>query len=589
MPQAIPIAAAAATAVTTFATTTLGSALISIGIGLAASYVASRLAAGKQDSTPQEGQINIRQAVGPRRSGMGRDRIGGTAVLYEAASDGYSCDIYALHDGEIDGFEAFYLGDDLVTLDGSGVVSHPDYYHTAAGQNVVSIQTRRGTLDQTAFGLSISKLPGVWTEAHRGLGVAALELICAPVGENDYQKAYPNGLASPTTVARLSRVYDPRNESTAWSPNSALGILFYLTYRYGAGLDFERHILPAIDLWAAAADVCDEAVPLAAGGTEPRYRLGGTFSHDDVPSAVLDDLLATCDGWLWQRGDGSIGFRAGKFYEPTVTIGEEHIRGYTLQLGQAIEQTVTEVRVSYIEPAQDYAEADMDPWRNNLEAVVGRSLARDVSLPWVRSHTQARRLAKRISIGEAAPRRGTVTTDLYGLNAMGERYINLSIPELFGNEIVPVEVIDMEIDLMSGATITWREADPNIDDWNPEAEEGTPPGTVVPFVPEATQPPADLAAEANTFSGSTLITVTFTGDYDDRGNQIAIEYRIHDIGGGAAGTWQRSTFPAADDGAGNYSYDVGPVIAGTTYDLRVAIITASGAWTAYTDPVEVET
>lgn len=572
----------------------IGSTLIATGLSIAGSLAANALLNKPQQPRPEDGQISLRQAVASRKSGYGRQRIGGIYMLYAVANNGASIDVLAMHHGEIDAFERYFLGDDEVTLDDLGRVVHAENYHQpdeVGGYRVVSISTKVGFASETVHGFATSLVPSIWTSNHRGDGIASLALACYSVPEDQFAGVYPTGLPVPTAVARLQKVYDPRYDSVSWSTNPALCLAHYLTAPHGLGLDWYEAIEPALDLWIAAANVCDESVALKAGGTQPRYECHGTYAHDDDPSAVITALRSTMDAMIWQRPDGAIGIRAGKYVAPTVHIGPEHILGYQVQLGEAIERSVTEIKATYTDQSQDFASAEADPWTlGGVEALLGRSLSMSLDLGWVGHHAQARRLTKREAARQSTWVKGQITTNLYGLNALGERYMTVSIPEL-GTQFVGliVEITDIEIDVLSGATISWIAADPNIDAWDAATEEGTAPGIAETYVPAATAPPDDLAAEAATVSGSTFITATFTGSYDDRGLQIRIEWQLDDIGGGTPGAWQSQTFPAADDGAGNYSYDIGPVVAGTDYNVRVAIVTPAGALTAYSDPVAVET
>lgn len=576
-----------------FAVSATGAALINIGIAVGTSLAAGAINGALNRTAqpqPENGQAVIRQAIAARRSGYGRQRLGGVYVLYEASDSGASVDIIALHHGEIDAFERYWIGDIEVTVDGGNLVQHAEYFRVG-GSPVMAITTKRGLPSETAHALATGQVPTIWTANHRGDGIASLCIVAASVAEDKFAKAYPNGQTiTPTVAARLQKPYDPRTETSAWTANSALCLAHYLTSPHGAGLDWDRVIAPAIDLWIAAADICDEAVPLKAGGTQPRYQVHGTYSHDDPPSEVIKALLSTMDGWLWQRPDGSIGIRAGRYEEPTVTITAEHIRSYSLQLGEAIERSVTEIKASYIDQSQDFAAAEADPWvLGDVYARVGRSLPVDVDLSWVGHHAQARRLMKREASRQSAFAQGTITTDLAGLNAIGERYIRIELDELGDPRLASliVEVTDLSIDLMSGATISWRAADPLIDLWTAASEEGTAPGTLGTYTPAATEPPDDLVGDTVSAGGVIYLSAAFTGDYDGRGQQVRVEWRVADIGGGIPGSWQAATYPAEDDGAGSYTYYVGPVTSGIDYDLRVAIVTASGALTDYTDPVTV--
>ncbi len=137
--------------------------------------------------------------------------------------------------------------------------------------------------------------------------------------ESPFAQGIPNRI---TIRGKGALRYDPRLDSTvpggsgshradnqatwAWddsgSRNPALQLLwFMLGWRIngivsvGCGIPPER-----IDLesFITAANLCDEAVNLAAGGTEPRYRSDGVFSDGDSPTTVLDNLKAAMNADL---------------------------------------------------------------------------------------------------------------------------------------------------------------------------------------------------------------------------------------------------------------------------------------------------
>src|SRR3546814_12086276 len=86
-------------------------------------------------------------------------------------------------------------------------------------------------------------------------------------------------------------------------------------------VDYATKIAPTLSYWQAAADVCDEAISLKAGGTEERYRSPVAHNHTDQHANVIAALLSTFDGWIAPRADGALVVYAGKYYAPTVSIG----------------------------------------------------------------------------------------------------------------------------------------------------------------------------------------------------------------------------------------------------------------------------
>jgi len=98
-------------------------------------------------------------------------------------------------------------------------------------------------------------------------------------------------------------ISDPRTSppTIGYTENVALVIADYLTnttWGFKAVLGTEVPIPELI----AAANICDEAVALAAGGTEPRYSCNGTFSLSMKRGEVLQNLLTACGGRITYCG-----------------------------------------------------------------------------------------------------------------------------------------------------------------------------------------------------------------------------------------------------------------------------------------------
>jgi hypothetical protein len=65
--------------------------------------------------------------------------------------------------------------------------------------------------------------------------------------------------------------------------------------------------------------LCDEAVPLALGGTEPRYTCNGTFDVSTKRGEVLQNLLTSCAGRLSYSG-GQFVIQPAGWVDPVSTI-----------------------------------------------------------------------------------------------------------------------------------------------------------------------------------------------------------------------------------------------------------------------------
>ena len=491
--------------------------------------------------SPEATSSSQKQATPARISGYGRAKLAGPYVRYTMSDDQQvSTDVFAFHDGLIDGFEAFYLNDDIVTVRGDGWVTasdRPDGRYSTYDK--VQILTRTGGATETAFtDVGGAAIPG-WTSAHRGDGIAQLALGCRTPLAKYYDTIYPNGLPVPGAVARLQLVYDPRDGGHRWTQNPPLALLDYLTNpEQGMGLSYARRIAGAVDTWKAAADDCDSDQDGA-----PRYRCGGAYLHTTAPADVIGALLASFDGWLGQTAGGALKVYSGRYVAPTVTLGEDAITGFSVQHGVEDENAINALVINYTSPANGWTTVEGESWRDEDSIADRGERSSTLDLAWVQDFPQARRLAKRQMVRLSALSRGTFTTNLAGLDALGERYVQLVIPELGIDQ--PVEISKAEIDLVAGAlTFTWTQADPNVDEWVAEVETGTPPpvGDADALEPLATPTLSGVALDYRSVASGAggvrlLVTVAALARQDVT---FALRWRLSD------GYWGEQAFKDLD-------------------------------------------
>lgn len=541
----------------------------------ATSFVVSLLTPGAPK--PETVAAPLKTARPPRVSAYGRSRLFGAYVLYEAVpaasasawvggGGDVAVDVYALHDGKIDGYETYYLSDETITLSGNVVNQGADGRYR---DGAVRIYTTDGSSPGAGFPAIESLLPGVWTSNHRGDGVAALALTATGVKAKTFQETYPSSqVPTPSVVARWQRcpdpaAVDPLDESGwTWTENPVRQLLHYKLTRegprpamdeddpgYAAELAalrlawWNRKIAPTLSYWTAATAVCDEAVALKGGGTEPRYRSNVSHKHTDKHEGVTANLIATFDGWICPRNDGALIVFAGKYYAPDPVVdlvGPDQVVSYTWSGGAVDDDiAINEIVCSYVSAEHDYNSVECDAWRDETDiAARGQVLsdAQDISVP---SHGQSRRLAKRKIQKMLAADRGTVTTNLSGRHARGKRYIWLRLAEA-GTTFYdgPAEIVKMSRALQGGVTFDWVAADPNVDAWNPATEEGEPAavGTRVP--PEALTAP-EITAWAVSFDGSGA-RAELTVDSPERADLTwFVHWRV--VGAGIWGPDEQST------------------------------------------------
>jgi hypothetical protein len=228
----------------------------------------------------------------------------------------------------------------------------------------------------------------------------------------------------------------------------------------------------------AEADICDMTVATSSG-VEKRYESHGWFRFDNNPEDVIGGILSTCDGWLAESGDGTLSLTVGVYRAPTdPALTDKHIFGFALNYGQADEQMVNELQISFTDPGALYVEVQADPWRDEDSiALTGIVRSQPIDLKWVQSVGQARRLADRAMQRLNPLMTGSFKTTLYGLRYLGQRWVPIQYPFVSGLQDCVVEIQDAEVDLLNGS-ITWqfiRIQPDTIEAYDPDADEGTPP------------------------------------------------------------------------------------------------------------------
>jgi hypothetical protein len=385
--------------------------------------------------------------------------------------------------------------------------------------DLVNVSLRYGNPTEARHTNLDPTFSGYWPANARGDGIASLALFAQHRSKESFSRHFPNGEPIPSIVGRpvCFDWRDPtqdRNDQATWkaSANPVVWLIHLEWFRFGRSWD--RCIAPVLDALTAEANYCETAVPLKAGGTEPRYRVAGNYFSNTEPAAVREAILASMDGWLSTSGKGHIVLKSGRYVDPTFTITGEHIEGYSWRAFQTDEEACNELIVSYVSPEDDFSVVEAGAWRQEADiAATGRVRSEDLSLSWVFSRSQSMRLAKRKMSRLNPPRRGQVRTGIYGLNGLGERYIRIQNPELVSMADVVCEVMNVEIDFTSSQVVfDVIQADVNIDDWDPAEEEGELPAPIerpepVPSDQEAARRPIARSVPYPTSANEDTITV----------------------------------------------------------------------------------
>lgn len=507
--------------VTTVGVATGNPALVAVGIGGLSSSITSLFAPGLKKPEPSERQV--KNSTPLRNYIYGRRRSYGSLALFETASDGTAVDVIAFADGRAQAIEAIYLNDDLVTLSGSTVNALADGRY---GSSALSVGYNLGLATETAFSPVIAKLPGIWTSTHRGDGIVTGYMLKSAVKQKNFLDIYPQGdNIALSLVIDGWYLFDPRSgtddidDDDTWTgafDNPFLGLMHYLVTK--RAIDYDTQILPVIDYWIAAANICDGNRALKAGGTEKLYRSWIIFDSSAKPHEVIAEFLKTCDGWMSETPEGHIIVFAGELYTPTKSITADQIVDYEVKNFVEDEDRYNEINVSYVSDQHDYNIVEASSWRDNSDIAARGRIVGQPFEPQVPSHAQGQYLAKRVMARQNATYSGTIATNYSGRSIIGERYIDLTVEEagttLFSG-VAEIQSIERNHQT-GGVNFTWAAVSAALDDWNEITEEGDPApvGDGVTLV--ALTAPSITDSSAQLVGASARIVVTASGP--DRGD-----------------------------------------------------------------------
>ena len=481
---------------------------VSTALTIGASYAVAKLTAPPAPK-PTDGQIEFKQPVPARYFTYGNVKISGPILLLETtrkAVNPFLNKINAFGAREVATFQTFFINGEPVPITPvagqAGVFTTGNIFVSGSSHGFVRLHT--GVANQIADTALVAEAnaqnPALWSTSHRLLSIPyAYAQLWSGNSPMDWQNVFPNGVPECSAVCGV-RVYDPRKDSTnggvaggmhrmgnpaSWdfSDNAALCALDWLTWKDGYDKEMRLEFDPAnrIDWpsWRTMANICDQAVPLKAGGTERRYRVATRVSLDEPKSRVLHRLLQAGDMQLYTTAAGTIGVRGGRWVAPTTSIAvEETMLEAFFTHGVPAMERVNEYELTCMLPERDYAEVELAPWTNKTDTDYKAGIVRRqrLDLNQVPSNSQAQRLAK-IYMSKRNPKwTGQVRTNFGGLNALGEATVSLVFAELD----VPAGTfngpfwIDGQISFLpdrTGVTFPVASADPTAYDWNAATEE----------------------------------------------------------------------------------------------------------------------
>jgi hypothetical protein len=503
--------------------------LVSTALSLTLSFIGSLL---QPSFSPARQKETVRQAVAPRRRYYGRVKAGGIyAFLHDRA--GWLYQLLIIASGEIDAFEQHWLGNDKLTLV-RGKVTVPERYKNNGSQ--VYIETRTGTDSSTAYSRLVAAFTDLWSSNHKLLGIATTLVSIFPPRAKDFTKSFPAGVEPYTTVFRGAKVWDPRKadqdpddpSTWTWTQNGVLIVMDYLWHADGMRLP-RSMITNAIDVWKAQANIADQTVSLKDGGTEKRWRLSGGYELTMPPKQVLPLMLNPMDAVLTLHRDGTIWIRVGQYVTPDVTLTDSHIVSYSgLMRGREKADVRNEIRANFVSPDYNYIEQEADPWRDEDSIDIDGLQSMTMDLTWAPSHSQARRRMKIEAYRQNPDWSGQIVTNAYGLNALGRRFIHVTIGELDIDDSFELQAWAYDA-VTSQCTLTISHLPSAAYDWTPADDEGTAPPLPDAANADSVETPSGLSVDVASTVGAMTLSASVTAPTQDN-LTLELSYRVHDDG-----------------------------------------------------------
>lgn len=465
MPQVLPLIVA-------WTQTSIVGWIFGAVVKMAAAYAISRAL------TPKPGKLGSmgnpitmsRDAAAARRVIYGQTRVSGPIIFAHVAGEKNS-DLHlviALAGHKLAEIGQILINDEIVDLDVDGNATTSKY--------VGKLRVRKWLGDQTtADALLVTESGGLWTSAHVCQGVACIyaKLVFD-------QEVFPQGIPNISAIVKGREVYDPRVDATAWTDNPALCALDYMRdtdvgfAAEDGEIDYASH--------AAAANVCDEAVTLAAGGTEKRYRCAGVFATDGEPASIIEQLVGTMSGTMVYSG-GKFALKAGAYEIPTIEFDESHLRGpIQFQTDSSRRDVCNIVKGTYTSAPDLYQPRDFPQWVDAAAVTAdAEEITRDLALDWVHSASQAQRLA---AIEERASRLGgtiILQCNLSGLRVQVGDTITIKNTRFGWTAGEVFKVVQFKFSAGDGAVgvdLTCRRTASSVYAWASTSEAAVTPGAV---------------------------------------------------------------------------------------------------------------
>lgn len=419
----IAVAGGVTTAVTVTTATVVGSSLAFAGLGsaLAAMAVSTVLSGVSAQlfgpKMPKAQASRLTPSMDPqayRKFVFGETAMNTDIRYYEPSGTDqeYFDFIIATSAHEVESIDSIWFDDEIAWASGTGVAAKYSGYLTVTARTV---------------GTSANTIPinggVIWNSTCRLTGCSYIHLRIKRTGTTSkVDSPLVNGLPGRVTVkGKGAKLYDPRLDSTVaggsgteraatqttWGTgastnrdNPALQLLWFLLgwqingkLSVGCGVPYQRIDLPS---FITAANICDEAIALAAGGTQPRYRTAGVGSDSDNRMEIIQILLTAMNATLRDsNGKLSITVMKNDLATPVLEFDDDDILGeFAWNQTRGLDEMMNAVHGKYTDPSNNSLFQPVEYPVISITSVDGIERMQTLDLPWVQEGRRAQRIAK---------------------------------------------------------------------------------------------------------------------------------------------------------------------------------------------------
>lgn len=388
--------------------------LLSMGASMALG-VASQLL-GPKIPKSQLSRLNVSlEPTTPRKTVLGTTAMNTDLRYHEASGTNqeYIDYIIATSAHKVKSIDELWFDDKLAWSAVSGVSS------TYSGYLDVAVRTEGTAANTIAINGGFK-----WGSTRRLTGCSYIWLRIRRTGVTDkVESPLVSGLPNRVTIiGEGGLLYDPRldstvaggsgshraNDQSTWGTytsaedcdNPALQLLWWLLgWRINGQLSVGCGVPPErIDLesFITAANICDEPVTLAAGGTQRRYSTSGTMTDSDNRIDIINTYLGCMNGTL-RDSNGRL----------TVTVLKNDLADYVLDLTdddilgefqwnqtRGLTESYNVVRGRYVDPSNNSLYQMVDYPEVRIDSPDGIDRVLSLDLPFVENGNRAQRIAK---------------------------------------------------------------------------------------------------------------------------------------------------------------------------------------------------